>query len=177
MLKDVEQQPLDSTRELSITPSKSSSPNDFDFLVRRWKIHNKKLKSRLNNCTEWVEFESFLECHKILNGFGNTDSYRTQFNNVPFEAMTLRLFNPKTRLWSIYWADSNAVVLDVPVVGSFDGMIGTFYAKDVWAGQQIIVGFRWDKTNHDGPIWSQAFSSDEGKTWEWNWYMTFYKQS
>jgi len=33
--------------------------------------------------------------------------------------MSLRLFNPKTRLWSIYWANSEMVVLDVPQVGRF----------------------------------------------------------
>jgi len=31
--------------------------------------------------------------------------------------------------------------------------------------------FHWDKTDIDNPIWSQAFSTDNGKTWEWNWYM------
>ena len=166
---------LESDGELNISPSKSSSQSDFDFLVGKWKIHNKKLKSRLSNCTEWTEFEALAECHEILKGFGNIDSYRTLFDNVPFEGMSLRLFNPKTRLWSIYWADSNVVVLDVPVVGSFDGKIGTFYTRDVWEGQRILVAFRWDKTNHDVPLWSQAFSSDEGKTWEWNWYMTFHR--
>ena len=166
---------LDSNGELNISPSKGSSQNDFDFLVGKWEVHNKKLKSRLSNCTEWTEFEFLVECRKILQGFGNIDSYQTLFDNVPFEAMALRLFNPKNRLWTIYWASTKVVALDVPVVGSFDDEIGTFYTKDVWEGQRILVGFRWDKTNHDVPLWSQAFSSDEGKTWEWNWYMTFYK--
>jgi hypothetical protein len=30
--------------------------------------------------------------------------------------------------------------------------------------------FRWDKRDPEHPIWSQAFSPDNGKTWEWNWY-------
>ena len=30
--------------------------------------------------------------------------------------------------------------------------------------------FRWDARDKDRPIWSQAFSPDDGKTWEWNWY-------
>jgi len=93
------------------------------------------------------------------------------------EAMALRLFNPKTKLWSIYWADSNVVVLDPPVVGSFDGKIGSFHAKDLWEGTPIIVQFRWDKTNADSPVWSQAFSTDNGKTWEWNWHMIFSRHS
>jgi hypothetical protein len=159
------------TGELDIAASKSSSPNDFDFWMGKWNIHNRKLTKRLSNCDEWVEFEAHAEAFKTLNGFGNFDQYFTTYEGRPFEALTLRLFNPRTRLWSLYWADSSVVVLDVPVVGSFDGPIGKFYARDVWEGTPIIMQFQWDKTNPDRPTWSQAFSADTGKTWEWNWYM------
>jgi len=176
MLKNMEQQLLDTAGDLKIVASKNSSPNDFDFLVGTWRIQNRKLKTRLNNCHEWTEFEALGKCRKILLSFGNIDDFRTQLNDKPFEGMALRLFNPKTKLWNIYWADSNVVVLDVAQVGSFADNIGKFYAKDVFGGKEIIVLYRWDKTNEDVPIWSQAFSPDNGKTWEWNWYMTFHRQ-
>ncbi len=176
MFKNMEQQSVNSAGDLNIAASKSSSPNDFDFYLGKWKIHNRKLKTRLNNCTEWIEFAATDDCYKILNGFGNINQYRRKLNGAPFEGMTLRLFNPQTKLWSLYWADSSAVVLDVPQVGSFDGNTGKFYARDVFEGKSIIVLFHWDKTNPDIPVWSQAFSADNGKTWEWNWYMTAYRQ-
>ncbi len=177
ILNNMEQRSFNPVGDLGIVPSKSSSQNDFDFWIGKWRIHNRKLKTRLNNCKEWIEFEASGVCYKILNGFGNFDQYRTTFDGVPFAGMTLRLFNPKMKLWSLYWADSNAVVLDVPQVGSFDGHLGKFYARDVFQGKDIIVLFNWDKTNPDVPIWSQAFSLDNGKTWEWNWYMTAYRQT
>jgi hypothetical protein len=34
-----------------------------------------------------------------------------------------------------------------------------------------VVVFRWDARIENNPVWSQAFSDDKGKTWEWNWYM------
>ena len=67
-------------------------------------------------------------------------------------------------------------MLDVPQIGSFDGDIGRFYAKDVHEGKEITVQFLWDKSNADVPVWSQAFSADGGETWEWNWYMTMTRQ-
>jgi hypothetical protein len=167
---------IEPATDLNIAASANSSASDFDFLAGKWKIHNRKLKTRLNNCTEWIEFEAFGESCKILNGFGNRDTFKTEFGGTSFEAITLRLFNPKTKLWSIYWADSNVVVLDVPQVGSFDGDIGKFYARDIFQGQNIIVLFVWDKSNRNTPVWRQAFSTDDGKTWEWNWYMTFDRQ-
>jgi hypothetical protein len=40
------------TGDLEVIPSKTSSNNDFDFLAGEWKIRNKKLKTRLNNCAD-----------------------------------------------------------------------------------------------------------------------------
>lgn len=151
-----------------LVSSGTSSKEDFDFLIGKWKIINRKLKVRLNNNNEWSEFEATSEMFKILNGLGNTDNFISNIDGRPFEGRTFRLFNPKTKLWSIYWAESNAGVLDVPVIGSFEGSIGKFYAKDVSNGKEIIVLFQWDKTNPDKPVWSQSFSPDNGKTWEWN---------
>ncbi|AIZ64925.1 hypothetical protein PK28_01085 [Hymenobacter sp. DG25B] len=131
------------------------------------------MKSRLANCTEWVEFESTQEMHRVLQGLGNIDNYLATFDGVPFEGMSVRLFNPTTRLWSIYWADSNAGRLDPPVVGSFDQDVAHFFAKDIFDGREILVVFRWDARDKENPVWSQAFSADNGESWEWNWYMHF----
>ena len=164
------------TGELEIQPSATSSQNDFDYLVGKWVLKDKKLKSRLTNSTEWIEFESTVEMHKLLNGIGNMDTYKTTVDGKPFEGVALRLFNPKTRLWSIYWADSNVGAMDPPMVGSFDGNIGKFFCKDKYKGKDIIVLFHWDKTDPEKPVWSQAFSPDNGKTWEVNATNTSYRQ-
>ena len=99
--------------DLEIVASGNSSHEDFDFLAGQWTVHNRKLKSRLSGWSEWTEFEAQVECRLILNGFGNTDSFQTTVEGRPWEGMSLRLFNPKTRLWSIYWANCETVVLDV----------------------------------------------------------------
>lgn len=162
---------INNTGELIVTPSSTSSQNDFDFFVGKWNLKNRKLKERLNGCNEWTEFDSTQECYKILNGLGNIDNFLAEFDGVPFEGMTVRLFNPKTKLWSIYWADSNEGKLDKPVVGSFDNSIGYFYTKDSFQEKDILVVFKWEVTDVNNVIWSQAFSQDNGVTWEWNWYM------
>src|SRR5664279_2170067 len=143
---------------LNISPSASSSKSDFDFFIGEWKITNKKLKTRLNNCTDWLFFDASQDTQIILNGIGNIDRFTAMVDEKSFEGMTLRLFNPKTRLWSLYWADSNEGKMDPPLVGSFQNDIGRFYCTDTFKGQKILVMFNWDKTNPDKPIWSQAFS-------------------
>ena len=119
---------------LSMTPSRGSSRHDFDFLLGGWKIRNRKLKEPLSGRDEWEEFDATQDLRQILLGFGDFDIFSTEFDGKPFEGFTLRLFDPQTRLWTIYWADSNAVKLDGGKVGSFDGDIGDFFARDVFAG-------------------------------------------
>src|SRR5437588_8470678 len=96
---------LDEKGELKITASATSSPNDFDFLVGKWKMHNRHLNKRLENCQEWTEFESSDENTKILGDTADMDTYSTtEFSGQEgklFQGLTLRLFNPKTRLWSL----------------------------------------------------------------------------
>lgn len=157
--------------QLEVFASPTSSHTDFDFYIGKWNIRNKKLKERLNNCDEWIEFNSTDDTSHLLKGFANMNKFSATFDGEPFEGIAIRLFNPQTKLWSIYWADSNAVSFDPPMVGSFDGNIGKLYCKDTFKEQDIIVLFHWDKTDIDNPVWSQAFSTDNGKTWEWNWYM------
>jgi len=157
--------------EILISPSSTSSKQDFDFFEGKWKLQNKKLKDRLCNCNEWLEFESTQEMYRVLNGIGNIDNFLATFDGVPFEGMTVRLFNPATKLWSIYWADSNLGVLDRPVLGSFENNVGHFFTKDIYKGKNVITVFRWDARDKNNPVWSQAMSADNGISWEWNWYM------
>jgi len=70
-----------------------------------------------------------------------------------FEGLTLRLFNPKTRLWSLYWVASNVGVLDPPVVGSFENGFGHFFGKDTFREKILslcFVGMRGIKTARYG---------------------------
>lgn len=165
---------FDDKGDLKITAPATSSPKDFDFLVGKWNMHNRHLNKRLANCRDWTEFESSDENSKILGGAADMDTYSTtQFPGLEgklFEGLTLRLFDPKTRLWSLYWIASNTGTIDPPVVGSFENGVGHFFGKDTLNGKPIIVVFRWDARNKERPVWGQAFSPDNGKTWEWNFF-------
>jgi hypothetical protein len=165
---------FDAKGALIVTASATSANDDFNFLAGKWKMYHRRLNKRLVNCHDWTEFVSWDENESILAGKGNIDTYRTTempgMEGQAFEGFTLRTFDPKTRLWRLYWVASNVGVLDPPMVGSFENNIGHFFCKDTYNGKPVLVVFRWDARNKERPIWSQAFSPDKGKTWEWNWY-------
>jgi hypothetical protein len=74
---------FDSSGNLAIQASATSSERDFDFLVGKWKLRNRKLKSRLPHSDEWITFESAVEMHQILNGLGNIDKYTEMVSGKP----------------------------------------------------------------------------------------------
>ena len=170
---------FDANGNLLIKASSTSSHNDFDFLVGKWKMYHRRLNKRLENCKDWTEFESTDSNYKILSGTADMDILSTTqmpgLEGKLFEGATLRLFDPKTRLWRLYWVASSVGVLDPPVVGSFENNVGHFFTKDTFNGKNIIMMFRWDVRDKEHPVWSQAFSPDNGQTWEWNWYNVSYR--
>ena len=166
---------LDQTGKLTVNASLESSSADFDFLEGRWSIENRKLAERLSGSQKWDTFQATGSMKKHLLGMGNYDDFLATIDGQPFEGMSLRLFNRETRLWSIYWADSNRGTLEAPVVGSFAGSRGEFYGFATHAGRSILMKFNWDKSDADNPVWSQAYSPDNGNSWEWNWYMNFHR--
>jgi hypothetical protein len=150
------------------------SPVDFDFLIGEWSIHHRRLNARLVGCTDWTEFAGRSTTRKILGGFGNVEDHVLSFPDGQVRAAAIRSFNPQSRTWAIWWLDGRAPQhMDVPVVGSFSGPVGLFFANDILEGKPIQIRFTWNASNATNPVWEQAFSGDGGTTWETNWVMEF----
>lgn len=153
-----------------------SSSHDFDFLVGDWSVKHRRLRDRLAGSSEWEEFNGKLSCHKILGGMGNSDQNFLELPGDYYHAMTVRTFEPKNKEWSIWWFDGRYPgSLDPPVKGQFVDGVGTFLAKDNYQGIPIMVRFMWSARDAKAPRWEQAFSKDDGTTWETNWIMVFNK--
>jgi hypothetical protein len=137
--------------------------HDFDFQTGHWRIRNERLKTRLQGCTEWETFEATGEARLLPGGLGTI---------AGFVGMSLRLYNRRTRRWSIYWASNQIDGLEPPVVGSFTNGVGVFEGRQELDGRPILVRFTWSNITRNGARWEQEFSSDDGRTWEKNWVMT-----
>jgi hypothetical protein len=152
---------------------RTGTAHDFDFLFGRWTVLNRRLRRRLAGADEWDEFTAVSVARPLLDGLGNEDEFRTDHDGG-MVGMAFRFFDPKTRLWSIYWADSRRCgQLDPPVVGSFVDGTGLFEGSDTFQGRPILVRFTWSRVDTPEPRWEQAFSADGGQTWETNWIMEF----
>jgi hypothetical protein len=151
-----------------------SQRNVFDFLVGTSTVHHRYLLRRLAGCTDWIEFPGTSTMRKILDGYANMDDDDIHHPSGRYAGVALRTYDPKSDNWSIYWLDSRYPGrIDPPVFGRFDNGIGTFEGDDTFEGRAIRVRFLWTRITAKSARWEQAFSSDEGNSWETNWYMDF----
>lgn len=162
---------------MNVPRASSDGRHDFDFLFGRWRLHNRRLADLLDrDCTEWVQFEASGQAHPILGGLGNIDNFSATAvppSGRPLEAITLRLFNPTTRLWRIWWAStSRPGHLDPPVQGRFTNGDGQFFGLDVLGGQPVKVRYDWKDITATSARFEQAFSYDDGQSWQTNWIIT-----
>jgi hypothetical protein len=144
---------------------------DFDFLLGTWQVHNRRLRERLVDCQEWEEFLGVAQVRTVLGGLGNVDEITFTRATGPMQGLSLRLFNPQTREWSIYWSDDQTGVLFPPMIGRFVNGVGEFYAQEVHQQQTVLSRFIWSDITGNTAHWAQALSADGGRTWETNWTM------
>ena len=146
--------------------------HDFDFLFGTWRVRHRRLVERLARSDEWQEFEGTCTAWPILGGAGNLDDNVLELPGGTYRAISLRTYDPVADRWSIWWLDGRSPErLDPPVVGGFENGIGTFLAPDTFDGRPILVRFLWSIQSGDAIRWEQAFSEDDGATWEVNWVM------
>jgi hypothetical protein len=159
--------------ESSFAAADAAEARGFDFLHGRWTVIHRKLKQRLAGNSEWFEFPGQLTVAPILGGLGNFDQNVLSDPKGTYEASSLRLFNPRQKQWSIWWFDARLPGIDPPVVGGFKGSKGTFHSRDVFKDRPIRVRTTYEPLTQDHAQWTQAFSPDDGATWEVNWIMDF----
>src|SRR5689334_16715871 len=120
------------------TETANDGRHDFDFFFGTWYVKNRKrVRPLVQGDDEWIEFEGQVEARPILGGVGNIDTFKApDFPGRPgFEGFTLRLFEPETGLWRIWWASSiGNGEIDPPVVGRFRNGLGRFVCEEVIEG-------------------------------------------
>jgi hypothetical protein len=151
---------------------------DWDWLVGNWDVWHRRLKDRLAGSNDWEEFTGKSALWLTLGGLGTLDDNIMDLPGGRYYGVTIRAFDPSKRQWSLWWLDGrDPSALGNPVIGSFEGDTGTFIGKDTFKGRPITVRFRWLDIHGSRPWWEQAFSTDDGVTWEVNWRNYFTRTS
>jgi len=150
-------------------PTEWDGQHDFDFEIGTWKTHLRRLVHPLTGSTTWIEYDGTTVVRKVWNGRANLEEFETDSSQGHIEGLTLRLYNPQSHQWSIYWANGQDAILAQPMIGEFKNGQGEFFDQEPWKGRAVFVRFIWSKTTSNSPHFEQSYSDDGGKTWEVNW--------
>jgi hypothetical protein len=149
--------------------SQRDGGHDFDFEIGTWKTHLRRLQRPLSGSTNWLEYEGTTVVSKVLDGRANLVELKVNGPAGRLEGLSLRLYDPQSRQWSLNFANVNDGKLTTPAVGEFKNGRGEFYNQDTYNGRAIFVRFIISKITDDQYRFEQSFSADGGQTWEANW--------
>lgn len=163
------QQPASATTSDVTEKGENSGQNDFDFEIGTWKTSLKRLKDPLSGSVTWINYDGTSIVSKVCNGLANLVELDVEGSAGRITGASLRLFNPQTKQWSLNYANMRDGSLAIPAVGSFKNGRGEFFNEDTFNGKKILVRFVISGITANSCHFEQAFSADNGKTWEINW--------
>jgi hypothetical protein len=142
---------------------------DFDFEIGFWETHLRRLVHPLSGSDAWVEYSGTTTARKVWNGRANLIELEVDGPQGHLEGLSLRLYNPDARQWSLSFSNSKSGTLSPPVYGEFKDGRGVFFGQDSLGSRAVLVRFVLSPLSPDSIRFEQAFSDDGGRTWEVNW--------
>ena len=146
-----------------------SSPRDFDFEFGSWTTRLRRLRHPLTGSNEWVEYQGTTVVRKVWDGRANLVELEADGPAGHLEALSLRLYDPERRQWSLNFANSRSGTMSPPSVGGFHNGRGEFLSHETLDGRPILVRFVIEPVTRDSIRFEQAYSADSGRSWEVNW--------
>lgn len=143
--------------------------NDFDFEIGSWKTHLKRLLRPLTGSSTWVEYEGTTVVRTVWDGRANLVELEVDGAKGHIEALSLRLYNPDSRQWSLNFSNSASGTMATPSIGEFRSGRGEFFDQETLGARAILVRFVISEITSTSCRFEQAYSDDGGKTWEVNW--------
>jgi hypothetical protein len=145
------------------------TPHDFDFELGTWSTHLRRLVHPLTGSTTWVEYDGSSVVRPVWNGQANFVELDVSGPAGRIVGLSLRMFDPETRTWSLNFASAAGGGMGVPAIGGFKGGRGEFFDHEEYGGRTILVRSVISDVTPTSYRFEQSFSPDEGRTWETNW--------
>ena len=147
---------------------------DFDFEIGTWTIDMKRLQHPLSGSTTWTHPEGYT--HIVQKVWGGQASLAQLANDRPsphFDGLMLRMYDPRSHEWRVYWGSSKTGTLDEPLIGHFANGRGEFVMHDTYEGKPILARVVYSNITPTSFRTESSFSADDGRSWEPNLVQTF----
>jgi hypothetical protein len=154
-----------------VTDPARDGQHDFDFEIGSWTTELSRLVSPLSGSSEWAEYRGTSIVHPIWDGRANLVELDVEGSAGRIQALSLRLYEPRSRLWSLHTASTRGG-MSPPAIGAFEDGRGEFRSEEEFDGRPILVRFVITEITETSCRFEQAFSDDGGASWEINWIAT-----
>jgi hypothetical protein len=142
-------------------------PGDFDFLTGEWRIKIRNFDTSGPHGKK--ERDASATVYRVLGGAGSIEELRNGDGSM--WGMGVRVWHPEKMQWADHWTSAKDGVVNPPQLGQFIDGEGIFQLDDTDNGKPIKIKGVWDKITAQSCRWHQIVSRDDGKTWEYGWYM------
>lgn len=159
-------------------PSPPDEMQQLDWFIGKWDVVSRYLTAD----GEWVEDHLTTEHTYILGGHVIFEHFGGPLFQMPFEAWSLRKFNPNTSMWEQRWVDVTPSGF-ADWTGSWDGEAGTFtgYANrtlnEDGTPQETAAREVFSNITDEGFAWEYQRTEDGGQTWTATWTLDYTRRT
>jgi hypothetical protein len=150
----------------------TDTARDFDFHLGSWSTELSRLVSPLSGSTEWAEYRGTTVVRPVWGGAANLVELDVAGSSGRIQALSLRLYDPTTQHWSLHSASIRGGGISPPGIGQFKDGRGVFVSEESLGDRPILVRFVISDILSTSVRFEQAFSDDDGASWEVNWIAT-----
>lgn len=155
-------------------PEGSALRGDFDYFLGSWRVEHRRLRKRLAGSDDWEAFGGRTKCQQMFGGLVNLNESVSHRGGHTSYGLGLRaLDEPRGRWVDWYLSAGDLSKIDPPLYGRFAKGVGTFLSRETFEGRPVLVRGRFSPVSAGEARWEQAFSPDDGATWETNWVMRY----
>jgi hypothetical protein len=148
-------------------PAEGDGQRDFDFSFGTWRTEV-RVRPPLSDA-EWSEYVGTSVVRPIWDGRANLVELDVSGPAGSIVGLSLRLYDPQARRWSLHYANARTAELTPPVIGAFTNGVGEFTSTEELDGREVLVKFVITQEAPDRWRYVQLYSGDGGASWEPNW--------
>jgi hypothetical protein len=155
-------------------PEGTASRGDFDYFIGSWRVEHRRLRKRLAGSNDWEEFAGRTRCQQMFGGLVNLNESVSYRGGRTSYGLGLRALDEPGGRWTDWYLSAGDLSkIDPPLYGRFAKGVGTFLSREMFEGRPILVRGQFASVSAGDARWEQAFSADDGTTWETNWVMRY----
>lgn len=139
---------------------------DFDFDLGTWRTEIVRRVHPFGGSEETLRLHGTVAVRPLWNGKAQVEEIEADGSGGHWEGMTVFLYDPVARQWSMNFTNSAVGRFTVPMIGSFRNGRGELVGSDTLDGRAILVRAVWSDIAPTSHTYQESYSDDGGRTWQ-----------